>query len=193
MNTWGYLCSLSIDIVGAVMTMTRLNVNWDQLRTEYIGGKSINTLSDRYGVSRSTIANHVRREKWTDMRNRAAAIVGITPTARNGKGIQMLFGSEKSEGLDPIEQITDQCLRVVKTGLDRIEAGMGIVDPKDAQTIRSYCSSLKDLQSVAGAFAGMTRQEIAARIEQIQRQRQIDEEYGTGIVMIPAVQEAGDG
>lgn len=168
--------------------MKALNVNWEAIKTEYIGGQSINRLAEKYGVARSTITNRVVRGGWTDMRMKAAAIVGITPTGRNGKGLQMLFGNEKAEGLDPIEAITDQCLRVVRTGLDRIEAGMGIVDPKDAQTIRSYCSSLKDLQSVAGAFAGMTRQEIAARIEQIQRQRQIDEEYGTGIVMIPEVQ-----
>lgn len=170
--------------------MRKLNVNWEAIKTEYVGGKSIRNLADKYGISQSTISAKVVRGKWTEERNRTAAVVGITPTGRNGKGLQMLFGDEKADGLDPIEAITDQCLRVVKTGLDRIEAGMGVVDPKDAQTIRSYCSSLKDLQSVAGAFAGMTRQEIAARIEQIQRQRQIDEEYGTGIVMIPSVEEA---
>jgi len=166
--------------------MYRVQANWDAIKTAYISGMSLSSLAKQYGVNRSTIANHASIGHWHEARVKAGAVLGASVTGRNGEGMRLLFDSDKPA--DRIEDITDQCLRVVKTGLDRIEAGMGIVDPKDAQTIRSYCSSLKDLQSVAGAFAGMTRAEIAARIEQIQRQRQIDEEYGTGIVMIPEVQ-----
>ena len=168
--------------------MYRVQANWDAIKTAYISGMSLSALAKQYGVNRSTIANHASIGHWHEARVKAGAVLGASVTGRNGEGMRLLFDGDKPT--DRIEDITDQCLRVVKTGLDKIESGMLMVDPKDSGTIRSYCSSLKDLQSVAGAFAGMTRAEIAARIEQIQRQRQIDEEYGTGIVMIPAVEEA---
>jgi hypothetical protein len=170
-----------------LMAQKPLDVDWTAIEAEYIGGQSLTTIATAYGISRSTVAGRARRGKWEQKRGKAAAFVGLTGTARNGAGLRLLFASEDTTG-DPVEDITNKCLRIVKTGLDRIEVGMAEVDPKDAGTIRSYCSSLRDLQTVAGAFAGMTRAEIAARIEQIQRQRQIDEEYGTGVVMIPSVE-----
>lgn len=176
-----------------VINMSKLRgVDWDSMRAAYINGASLTDLAKVYGVNRSTIANHCRYGGWSEAREEAGVRTGTVRRRRagvNGGTLALLFNSGAADGVDQIQIVHDQCIRIVRTGLDRIEAGMGKVSPSDAGTIRSYCQSLKDLQTVAGAFAGMTRQEIAARIEQIQRQRQIDDEYGSGVVMIPAVQE----
>lgn len=167
--------------------MKKLEVDWNAVQVDYVLGKSLNNLAEIYGISRSTIANHASRGKWMEARSRASAILGTGACGHVSKGMQLLFGSDAEK--DPIEEITDRCLRIVKTGLDKIEVGMGAVNPADSATIRSFCASLKDLQAVAGAFCGLTRQEISVRIENIQRQRQMEENGGTGVVVIPAVQE----
>ena len=167
------------------------DADWVSIKQAYIQGCSLNEVAQMFGVNRSTIANHARTGKWQEAREKYGAKHKQIVRRRPGTNttLQLLFNSGSADVQDPVAVITEQCLRIVRVGLDRIEVGMSQVAPNDSNTIRSLCSSLKDLQTVAGAFAGMTRAEIAARIEQIQRARQADEEGGTGVVMIPAVQE----
>lgn len=154
--------------------------DWTAIRASFIGGCSFTELSNKYGIPRSTISNRAYREKW-----------GVERAEKRTRALppdqyKMLFDGES----DPIEAVTRQCLRIVNVGLDKVELGMSCVDPSDTTMIRAYCASLKDLQTVAGAFAGMTRKEIAARIESLEKRQALlaGEEGDTGVVMIPVVQ-----
>lgn len=154
--------------------------DWTAIRAAFIAGVSYTELSNRYGIPRSTIVNRAYKEKW-GLERQEKRSRQLTPGQ-----YKLLFDGES----DPIEAVTRQCLRIVNVGLDKVELGMSCVDPADTTMIRAYCASLKDLQTVAGAFAGMTRKEIAARIESLEKKQALlaGEDGETGVVMIPVVQ-----
>ena len=166
-------------------------VDWDAIRDEFVSGVSLSTLALKYGVGRSALGTRCARGRWSDLREEGVEPKRGRPAlalVTKREVMAQMFAAEGAR--DAVDDITEQCIRIVKTGLDKIEAGMSSVNPTDTSQIRAYTSSLRDLQSVAGAFAGLTRQEIAARIESIQR-RSEEEQEGTGVVVIPAVSAEG--
>lgn len=165
-------------------------VDWDKIRDEFVAGESLSTLANRYGIGRSAIGTRCARGKWAELRPSG---VGKGPgrppmLVTKQEVMAQMFATDRPK--DDIDDITARCIRIVRTGLDKIEAGMTTVNPTDTAQIRAYTSSLRDLQTVAGAFAGMTRQEIAARIESLSRKAE-EEQEGTGVVVIPAVAAGG--
>lgn len=50
-------------------------INWHKIRAEYVAGVSQAKLAKKYHVSRTTVANHCRKEKWSESRENAKAEV----------------------------------------------------------------------------------------------------------------------
>ena len=47
-------------------------VDWKKIKSDYIaGGTSYRKLAEKYGVSFSTLKDIARKEKWTDLREKA--------------------------------------------------------------------------------------------------------------------------
>ena len=50
---------------------TQNRIDWNTVRSEYIGGASYGVLAKRYGVVKSTIFKKAKKENWDELRKRA--------------------------------------------------------------------------------------------------------------------------
>ena len=50
-------------------------IDWNAIKSEYIGGASYGTLSKRHGLTKSTIFKKSKKEGWDDLRKRTANAV----------------------------------------------------------------------------------------------------------------------
>ena len=71
------------------------NVDWDKIRAEYLqGGTSYRKLSEKYGVSFSTLEKRARAEKWPEQRaevgEKAAAKARQKIVSRRARDIEAL-------------------------------------------------------------------------------------------------------
>lgn len=163
-----------------------LQVNWSAMKADYVEhGMSLSDIAKRYAINRNTLGNHAKRYKWNDDRLKRRYNPYLTEPLET-------FSSDDLANKDPVELIQEQCLRIVRSGLDKIESGMLALNPKDAQGIRQYTTSLRDLQAVAGAYNGLTAKEMIARIENLIKGKTGDEDGDTGVVVIPAVEIPGE-
>ena len=117
-------------------------VNWHKVRAEYIGGASQNSLSRKYGVSRSVIAKHCRNEKWTDARKAARAEVEqkvIQKTADLAADNATIAAGIKRKALMILDKMFDSYLY---TSTEHQEFGPG---SKDISRLRDLTAAYKDL------------------------------------------------
>ena len=83
---------------------------WHKIRAEYIRGVSQTKLAKKYGVSRTAIANHCRKEGWTEKRYEAQAKVEqkvIQKTAEAAADNATLAASIKRKLLQRLDAILD--------------------------------------------------------------------------------------
>jgi len=161
-------------------------VNWAAMHDDYVNhGMSLSDIAKRYAINRNTLGNHAKRYKWNDDRLKRKYNPYLTEPLET-------FSDDELRDKDPVDIIRDQCLRIVRSGLDKVESGMLALNPKDAQGIRQYTTSLRDLQAVAGAYNGLTAKEMLARIDSLIKGKAGDEDADTGVVVIPAVEIPGE-
>lgn len=83
---------------------------WHEIRAEYVGGTSQAKLAKKYHVSRTSIANHCRKEGWTEARENAKAEVEqriIQKTAEVAADNVTLAAGIKRKLLERLNRILD--------------------------------------------------------------------------------------
>lgn len=122
---------------------TEKRVNWHKIRAEYVNGSSQRSLAKKYGVSQTTVANHCRKEHWTEARK--AAIINveekvIQKTAEKVADNATLAEDIKRKGLIMLEKLFDDFSQYLAT--EHRETNENVTDVK---RLRDLTSAYKDL------------------------------------------------
>jgi lambda repressor-like predicted transcriptional regulator len=133
----------------------RLSVDWKRIKAEYIAdGISLRKLSEKYGVSFSTIQKKSMEEKWGNLRKKSRTKV-------EEKIIESVSNKKAKNAVDIID-VADKLLGKISEMLD-----MEVYNP---QNIKSLTSALKDLKEIKGFKSEADKLEQTARIAKLQRE-----------------------
>ena len=140
-------------------------MDWNKIKAEYIaGGTSYRKLAEKYDVPFSTLKEHARKEKWTELREKArhkadtkfADIIGVRQANQSVK----------------INDVADKLLDKIVDLLEALEVA-------DSQTIKQCTSALKDIKEIKGIKSDIDLREQEARIDKLRKdamEEQIDNE-----------------
>jgi cytidylate kinase len=136
------------------------SVDWKAIKAEYIaGGIGYRKLSEKHGVSFSTLSQIANREKWTDLKRKA-----------NDKADTVLaetIGKRNAKKSAKIDMIVDMLLDRICERMDDL-----LIEGKDA---KSLASALKDLRDLKGIKDKLDVKEQKARIAKLEREAQDDD------------------
>lgn len=135
--------------------------DWQAIKTEYITtDTSYRKLAEKYGVSRVQIGNVGKEEKWVELRRQhldrtVSKTVAAVETAQVNRAKKIQF-------------VADKLLNKIETLADR----PGML-PKD---VRSLVAAIKDLKEIQGVKSDLDEQEQRARIANLKKQTEKDED-----------------
>lgn len=150
---------------------------YDKIKAEYIrGGTSYKKLSEKYGVSLSSIKRRASAGKWADLLNQSE-------NKANQKIVESM-AQKKAKEADKIQTVADLLLLKITDG---IADGTLIIDARD---LRAVTSALKDLRDIKGYKSELDMQEQIARIDKLRKEAQKEEESNEIKVIIGGDLEA---
>lgn len=133
------------------------SVDWKAIKAEYIaGGTSYQKLADKYGVSFSTLSHLAKREKWTDLKQKACE--------KEDMDLANAIGKKNAKKSAKIDRLVEKLLDIVECKLEDL-----IVEGKD---VKSIASALKDIRELKGIKDKLDEQEQKARIKKLQKEAQ---------------------
>ena len=142
-------------------------MDWKKVKAEYIaGGTSYRKLAEKYGVSFSTLKEIARREKWTDLKEKAQ-LKADTKFAD-------LLGEKQAKRSAKISDVADMLL-------DKISTTLSIMDVVDSQSIKHFTSALKDIKDIKGIKSDIDLKEQEARIAKLQREAEADTDKNSSV------------
>lgn len=142
--------------------------DWQAIKTEYITtDTSYRKLAEKYGVSRVQIGNVGKEEKWVELRRQhldrtVSKTVAAVETAQVNRAKK-------------IQSVADKLLNKIETLADR----PGML-PKD---VRSLVAAIKDLKEIQGVKSDLDEQEQRARIANLKKQTEKDED-AAGVIEV---------
>ena len=146
--------------------------DWQSIKTEYITTQtSYRKLAQKHGVNVTNIAKKASAEGWVEQRNQYAS-------------------ETQSETLKKIsQQEADRAARIHSVAdklLNKIEAMVDAVEPEDipAKAIRALTAAVKDLKEIQSVKSALDEQEQRARIANLQKQADKDEDKTDEIEVI---------
>lgn len=143
-------------------------MDWKKIKAEYIaGGISYRKLAERYGVPFSTLKEHARREKWTELREKARH--------KADTNFANLMGEKQANRNAKIDDVADKLLDKIIGLLDALEV-------VDSQSIKQCTSALKDIKDIKGIKSDIDLREQEARINKL-RKDAMDEEENTSVTV----------
>ncbi len=146
-------------------------VNWVKIKTEYITTNiGYRELADKHGVSFRTLSQKAKDEEWVKERrkHREKVVKKAVQKAANQQADKMArFTSVSDKLLNRIERIIE-------------ESEDGKITAKD---IRSLTAAVKDLKEIQGVRSELDRQEQEARIANLRRQVDKDDNSG-GVIEV---------
>lgn len=152
--------------------------DWKKIKKEYIaGGISHRQLSEKHGVSYSTLKKVAAREHWTDMRNQAEA-------KENARVVEAVSSKNAL-----FEDAVELALRAACDYLSHSSGRMRASDIKD------LTSALKNLRDLKGIKHEADAEEQKARIEALRARVALskgteDEDEQGGVIVLSPVDEA---
>lgn len=137
-------------------------MDWKRIKTEYIaGGTSYRKLAEKYGVSQSTLRKVAAKEQWTELRNKAR-------TKTDTKVIDAISDKEADKQIKIVD-VADKLLAKISETIDKLSA-------IDSQSLKHFTSALKDLKDIKGFKSEADRREQEARIRNLEKQAEADNE-----------------
>lgn len=141
---------------------------WKRIKAEYAaGGISLRELSDKYGVSFSTIQKRSMEEKWGNLRKKSRR-------RAEEKLVDSLAEKEAKRAIDIVD-VADKLLGKIS---EMLEEGV-----YNTQNIKNLTSALKDLKEIKGFKSELDLQEQMARIAKLQREAQDDDSKDTTVIV----------
>lgn len=135
------------------------SVDWKAIKAEYIaGGISYQKLAEKYGVSFSTLSHLAKREKWTDLKQKACE--------KEDMDLANSIGKKNAKKSAKIDRLVDRLLDMVSERLESL-----VIEGKD---VKSIASALKDLKELKGIKDKLDVKEQKARIRKLEKEAQGD-------------------
>lgn len=138
--------------------------DWQAIKTEYITTQtSYRKLAQKYGVSYQAICHRSKEEGWIDLREQHK-------NKTISKTLEKISQQEANRAAR-IHTVADKLL-------DKIEAMVDAVEPEDipAKAIRALTAAVKDLKEIQSVKSPLDEQEQKARIANLQKQADKDED-----------------
>lgn len=148
--------------------------NWKRIKAEYAaGGISLRELSDKYGVSFSTIQKRSMEEKWGNLRKKSRR-------RAEEKLVDSLAEKEAKRATDIVD-VADKLLGKIS---EMLEEGV-----YNTQNIKNLTSALKDLKEIKGFKSEADMREQEARIAKLQREAEKEDNTETEIKVTFGVED----
>jgi hypothetical protein len=127
-------------------------VDWKRIKAQYIaGGVSLRELSEKHGVSFSTIQKKSMEEKWSDLRKR-----------QGRKTEEKLIEAVSNEEVKKAVDIIDVADKLLAKATELMEM------PLTTQSFKQLTSALKDLKEIKGYKTDADIREQEARIKKLE-------------------------
>lgn len=146
--------------------------DWQKIKTEYITtGTSYRKLAEKYGLNQATIARKAKKEKWVSERQRHAD--------KTQAKILEADSEQKVSRAARLQNVADKLL-------GKVEALVENCDPEDmdTQALRHISATLKDIKEIQMIRSDADMREQEARIANLNRQAQKDEEKNAAIRVV---------
>ena len=138
--------------------------DWQAIKTEYITTQtSYRKLAQKHGVNVTNIAKKASAEGWVEQRNQYA-------NETQAETLKKISQQEANRAAR-IHTVADKLL-------NKIEAMVDAVEPEDipAKAIRALTAAVKDLKEIQSVKSALDEQEQRARIANLQKQADKDED-----------------
>lgn len=155
-------------------------MDWNEIKAEYIAGgreTSYRKLAEDYGVPFSTLKEHARREKWTELREKARHEADTK--------FANLIGKNQAKHSAKIDKVADKLLQKIEDTLDEMEF-------LSSQSLKHFTSALKDIKDIKGIKSELDLKEQNARIDKLRKDIEsdkVDDEKPSGVVMMPPIMD----
>ena len=153
-------------------------MDWNELKAEYIaGGTSYRKLAEKYGVPFSTLKEHARKEKWTELREKARH--------KADTKFANIIGERQANQSVKINDVADKLLDKIVDLLEALEVA-------DSQTIKQCTSALKDIKDIKGVKTELDLKEQEARIDKLRKDAELnnqDEGKPCGVLLMPPIMD----
>ena len=185
-------------------------MDWKKVKTEYITDEdsSYTKLSEKYGISRSTIANRAGREGWSKEKERYHNELVTKTVAR--------MGQKHVEKMARVQDLTDRLLDKIEQAINELDIQLAKKVDKvkeieynnyerpdkptkeiiheteklteyttiiDRAGLKAIASALRDVKEVQMLKTELDKREQEARIANLQKQAQKDDESKQEIVV----------
>lgn len=133
-------------------------LSWIEIKAEYIaGGISLQKLSEKYGVSFSTIQKKSMEEKWSELRKKSRR-------KEEEKIVDSVSSKNAKKAVDIID-VADKLLEKILEAAEYVH---------DTQSIKQLTSAIKDIRDIKGIKSAEDREEQMARIAKLRKEAEDD-------------------
>lgn len=150
-------------------------MDWNEIKAEYIaGGTSYRKLAEKHGVPFSTLKEHARREKWTELREKARY--------KADTKFANLMGEKQANKSAKIDDVADMLLDKIVEMLQENDYGVN--------GVKHLSSALKDIKEVKGIKSDIDLREQNARIDKLRKEIEsdnVDNSRPVGVVLMPPI------
>ena len=149
--------------------------DWQAIKTEYITtDTSYRKLAEKYGIGYQAICHRSKEEGWIALREQ-----------HKNKTISKTLdkiSSQEATRAARIYSVADKILNKIETMVDRSE-------PMTEKAIRSLTAAVKDLKEIHGVKSDADRQEQEARIANLRKQANAEEQKEAPTLIIEGLPE----
>lgn len=141
-------------------------MDWNAIKTEYITtDTSYRKLAEKYGVTYNNIGIVSRRENWRKLREEY--------NAKTVSKILAIESNKQAERMRRLLTVSDKLLEAVEDAVDKFQAGELLLDKAALKSLSGTIKDIKDIQSIKSE---LDIEEQKARIANLKRQAERDED-----------------
>lgn len=142
-------------------------MGWQQIKNEYLAGEAtLKELSEKYGVSFSTIQKKSMEEGWKNLRKKVGR--------KSEEKIINRLSNQEAKRVVSISSVADKLLDKITELVDNV--------PMTAQSVKQITSALKDIKEIKGEKSAEDRREQMARIKKLEKEIEAEAKDTTVIV-----------
>lgn len=146
-------------------------MDWKRIKAQYVaGGVSLRELSEKHGVSFSTIQKRSMEEKWSELRKNQGRKM-------EEKLIEAVSDIETKKAVDIID-VADKLLEKASELMEM---------PLTTQSFKQLTSALKDLKEIKGYKSDADIREQEARIKKLEQE--VNAEQHTKVEVVFSTEE----
>ncbi len=180
---------------------TNRNIDWKKIRAEYVTGNiSVAKLAEKYGISESTLSKRCASEKWAEARKKSHK-------KQADKIAEKLESEEVKKTVRDIDKVitaANKLLAKINRAINEVDkaeyvsekskqekvvsTGDGVENPLIAETITNVYMERKKYKTLINTKKISELSKSLLNIKEILEVQQNEDDDGTGIVFIPAIE-----